>query len=251
MPEKWCRVDQAWRHGGRGPHMNSWANFRDGAGAPGQRLLFLQPNRFHRWLLSRGHWWRYQGKTAQIPRILYQVVELPSLEAFKVSLEKSLCNLSLLDVLGVEAGLDDLQRRWNNSPNVNYSLTPWIPPPPGEWLLRPVLHFLFLYQLSTQKPTSHPILWQLSFFTKFNKLYKKLLKGFLKMQEDYYAHTTPFIGILTALPPNASDAALHRSLSNTFPTGCIHLCVPRSHSLYILCIISPGMAASPIALAFC
>lgn len=105
------------------------------------------------------------------------------------------------------------------------------PLPSGEWPLSPVLHFLFLQQLSTQKPTSRPILWQLSFFTKFNKIYKKLLKGFLKMQEDYYVHTTPFIGILTALPPNASDAGLHWSLSNTFPTDYVHPRVPWSHSL--------------------
>jgi len=45
------------------------------------------------------------------------------------------------------------------------------------------------------------------------------------MQEDYYAHTTPFIGTLTALPPNASGAGLHWSLSNTFPTVCVHPCV--------------------------
>lgn len=47
---------------------------------------------------------------AQIVRLLYQAVEWLSLEIFKVSLKKSLQNLSPLDTLGEEAGLDDLQR---------------------------------------------------------------------------------------------------------------------------------------------
>lgn len=102
---------------------------------------------------------------------------------------------------------------------------------PGEWPLSPVPHFLFLHQLTTPKPASHPILWQLIFFTKFNKLCKKLLKGFLKVQEDYYAHTTPFIGILTTLPPEPSDAELHWSLSSSFPRDSVHPWISFSHRL--------------------
>lgn len=131
MPEKSCIVAQTWKQfflistykpqNGLGQKrtlsitkfslsLHIQVCFRDGTGTHSQSPMSLQPNRFHSWLLSGGHRWRHQEKTAQIVRLLYQAVEWLFLEIFEVSLKKSLQNLSPLDTLGEKAGLDDLQR---------------------------------------------------------------------------------------------------------------------------------------------
>lgn len=112
-----------------------------------------------------------------------------------------------------------------------------------------VLHFLFLHQLSTQNPTSHPILRQLSFFTNFNKLCKKLLKGFLKMQEDYYAHTTPFSAYLLPFLQMSVMLDFTGAFQNLHNRLCSSIC-PSISVPITDCIISPGMATSPITLPF-
>lgn len=194
------------------PCVNTRASFRDGPGAPGQRSLSLQPNRFHCQLFSRG------GESKQ-----YQHTS------------QRFCTKSWGCVFG---GIEGFTGRVL----VQCELTrqPWS----GSWVRCPqeVPSDLICSWRVTAKPCpSLPLLTpafnpknnlssNLSFFTKFNKLCKKLLKGFLKMQEDYYAHTTAFIGMLTALPPNASDAGLHWSLSSAFPTDRVHPRVPRAHS---------------------
>ena len=71
---------------------------------------------------------------------------------------------------------------------------------PGDWPLSPVLYFLFLRQPLTQNPTYLPILWQLSSFTKCNKLSKSFSKAFWKCKRiimptlpPLSAHLQPFL----------------------------------------------------------
>lgn len=127
----------------------------------------------------------------------------PSLEAFKVLQDTSLNNLLQPDLLRV--GL--IKVRWPPEGHFRPELLSDCKSPSSQGLTTKPCPSLPLFTTAfNQKQISCPILWQLIFFTKFNELYKKLLKGFWKMQEDYCTHTTLFIHILTALLPNSTDA---------------------------------------------